>query len=72
MQQAFKAHTQHAQHFIAGLVAAQVVDFLEAVEVDADQRQLALARAGQGKFKIQTFVEVGAISETGERKSLSA
>lgn len=52
--------------FVAGVMAALVVDLLEAVEVDADQGQPALGFACQRHFEIEAFVVVGAVRQAGE------
>ena len=47
LQKSFHSSSEHTQDFVAGAVAAQVVDLLEAIEVDANQGEFAIAVAGK-------------------------
>ncbi len=48
-----------AQHLVAHLVAALVVDLLEVIRIDDEDRAVALIALGTGQFPLQ-FVENGA------------
>ena len=55
------------EHGVAGEVADPVVDRLEVVEVEHDQRQLALVAIRAGHLPAQGLVEVAAVVEPGQR-----
>src|SRR5260221_108832 len=55
------------QQRVAGIVAVRVVDLLEAVEVDEDQRELAVATARALYRLLERRPEAGAVGEPGER-----
>ncbi len=56
-----------AQHGIAGAVPEQVVDLLEAVEIEAQHGKPVAAALGLGYLLVQLLVEGGAVGEAGER-----
>ncbi len=62
---------QHAGHIaqqpVAGLVAAGIVDDLELVEVDVQQRIGALAALRAEQRPVQAIVELAPVDEAGER-----
>ena len=65
-QELLQARADLAQHLVAGVVAERVVELLEAVEVDQQQRQLAVA-LGRGRDRgVQRVDEVAAVAEAGE------
>ena len=55
------------QDAVAGRVAVGVVDGLEAVEVDDDQRQGARVADVPGQLALQRLVERAAVAEAGQR-----
>ena len=55
------------QKLVAGGVAVDVVDLLEAVEVDDHQRQLAILRLHGGDVVLQPVLEGRAVRQTGQR-----
>ncbi len=56
-----------ADDLVAGLVAAGVVDVLEAVEVEQVERALAAVARGVGDELGQLLVEAAAVEEAGQR-----
>jgi hypothetical protein len=60
-------HAYHAQEFIARGVAQAVVDVLEVVEVDEQQRLPLLLALRLGQHRSQPGVEGGPIRESAER-----
>ena len=54
------------QHVVAGVVAQRVVDALEVVEVDDEQREVA-AGAGVGEVALDRQLEAAAVAQAGER-----
>ena len=55
------------EQLVAGGVAVQVVDLLEAVEVDDHDRQLAVARLHGGDAVLEVVLERGAVGQAGQR-----
>ena len=55
------------QQLVAGGVAVHVVDFLEAVEVDDHQREIAALRLHGGDVVLQPVLERGAVRQAGQR-----
>ena len=64
-QQLLQARADLAQHLVAGVVAERVVELLEAVEVDQQQRQLGVV-LGPRDRGVQRVDEVAAVPEAGE------
>ena len=56
-----------ADDLVAGLVAAGVVDVLEAVEVEQEDRALAAVARGVGDVLGELLVEAAAVEELGQR-----
>ena len=56
-----------ADDLVAGLVAAGVVDVLEAVEVEQEERALAAVAGGVGDELGQLLVEAAAVEQLGQR-----
>ena len=56
-----------AQHFVAGLMAMHVVEFLEMVDVENDQRKYAMAPLPFGHPPAQFVIESATIGERGQR-----
>ncbi len=54
------------QHLVAGAVAADVVDFLEAVEIDDDQREAGAAAVGARDVLVETVGEARAVRQACE------
>ena len=54
------------QHPVAGLMALGVVDLLEAVQVNEQQRQRMALRACEREFLLQAFAEVAAVRQFGQ------
>ncbi len=55
------------QQQVAGLVAQRVVDQLEVVEVEEQQRELLVLARGVGEQRLHVLVELGAVRPAGER-----
>ena len=55
------------EQLVAGGMAVQVVDLLEAVEVDDHHRQLPVARLHGGDAVFQMVLERGAVGQAGQR-----
>ena len=55
------------EQLVAGGMAVQVVDLLEAVEVDDHDRQLPVARLHGGDAVLQMVLERGAVGQAGQR-----
>ena len=55
------------QRLVAGAVAAQVVDLLEAVEVDADHRDVPAVLGGVPDLAVEMIGEAGAVGQAGQR-----
>ena len=55
------------QQRVAGGVAEQVVDLLEAIEVEAEQCQAAAIRRGRRDLAIELVVEAAAVGQAGQR-----
>ena len=62
-----QSHGDIDQHFVADAVAAQIVDALERVEIEEEDRMrtMTVRRYGQGIF--QFLVEAAAVRQAGER-----
>ena len=56
-----------AQQPVAGLVAERVVELLEVVEVDQQQRQLGLRLAGRGRGVLQAREQPAPVRQAGQR-----
>ena len=56
-----------AQEPVAGLVAERVVELLEVVEVDQQQRELGLVGAGGGGRVLEAGEQAAAVGEPGQR-----
>ena len=54
------------QHAIAGMMAKRVVDFLEAIEVDDEERHRVIVSSRREDALLQTIVEQRAIRQLGE------
>ena len=54
------------QHRVSGGVAEQVVDLLEAVEVEAEHRELAVARVSRPDLKVEPLAEANPVGESRE------
>ena len=65
-QELLQARADLAQDLVAGVVAERVVELLEAVEVDQQQRELAVARGRGGDRRVQRVDEMAAVAEPGE------
>ena len=61
-----QALRDHAQHLVADVVAEAVVDALEAVEVDEQQRHQAAAADRPGECLLQAVEQQGAVGQAGE------
>ena len=67
VEDAGRAARDRLQQRVAGGMAEKVVDLLEAVEVDAEQRQLAAVRGGHRDLAVELAVEAAAIGQAGQR-----
>ena len=56
-----------AQQLVAGAVAERVVDHLEVIEVDVEQRDGAIVPSRAGQRVDQVLVELGAVGQPGQR-----
>ena len=56
-----------AQEPVAGLVAERVVELLEVVEVDQQQRELGLGGAGLGRRLLEAREQAAAVGQPGQR-----
>ena len=56
-----------SQDLVAGLMAVRIVEFLEMIDVDHDQRERALAPLPFGKAAIHLVVQRPAIAQLGQR-----
>ena len=65
-QQLLQPRADLAQHLVAGVVAERVVELLEAVEVDQQQRELVAVRAARLDRRVQRVDQVAAVAEAGE------
>ena len=65
-QQGLQARADLAQHLVAGVVPERVVELLEAVEVDQQQRQLVAVVLGRRDRGVQRVDEVAPVAEPGE------
>ena len=56
------------QHGVAGGVAERVVDLLEAIEIDVEQRDAAAVVVGRPRrARSSTLVEIAAVGQAGQR-----
>ena len=62
-----QARADLAQQPVAGLMAERVVELLEVVEVDQQQRELGLAGAGGGRGLVEAGEQLAAVGEAGQR-----
>ena len=67
LEDAFDPLGDRLQHGIAGDVAEQIVDFLEAVEVEEQHGKAAVGAAMRREFGLQLLVEAGAVRQFGQR-----
>ena len=65
-QQRAQARADLAQHLVARVVAERVVELLEAVEVDEQQRQLLVRLGARGHGGVEPVHEVSAVAEPGQ------
>ncbi len=63
LQACLEAQRDLAQHGVAGCVAAGIVDDLEAVEIEEQQRRQARRLRPRGQHRLQSALEFGAIDE---------
>src|SRR5262249_59614577 len=61
-----QARADLAQHLVAGVMAERVVELLEAVEVDQQQRELVALALGVGDRAIEPDEQVAAVAEPGQ------
>ena len=66
VQQGADARGKGLQSLVAGGVSEQIVDLLEAVEIEAEDAE-ALARREGSDFLIDARVEIGAVRQAGQR-----
>src|SRR3982751_4356464 len=59
--------TEVSEHGVAGFVAIRVVDDLEVIDVDEDQRRRAAEAIGLREHATELLVEVPAVRQPGER-----
>ena len=65
-QDAAQARADLGEHGVAGVVAERVVELLEAVDVDDQQRQRLVAFARAGQVRAQLAAELAAVGQAGE------
>ena len=55
------------EHRVAGCMPERVIDLLEAVEIDVQQRDLAAVAARACAVLCQGFIEIAAVRQAGQR-----
>ena len=65
-QQRAQTRADLAQHLVARVVAERVVELLEAVEVDEQQRELLVVLVARGHRRVEPIHEVAAVAEPGQ------
>ncbi len=64
--QALQRCGELAQHLVGGLVADRVVDELEVVDVEEQDRELGALALGAGEHLLDVLVEQAAVRQSGE------
>ena len=65
-QDAAQARADLGEHGVAGVMAERVVELLEAVDVDDQQRQRLVVCARAGQMRAQPAAELAAVGQAGE------
>ena len=63
---ALQARRNHAKHLVAGCVPVDIVDGLEAVEIDIDDGKVALGSPADRQLVIEDLVEQRPVGEAGQ------